>query len=211
MVKTKPALLALSAVLLVSLAANAYFIAQQNGVEQNRILKTEITDLQTQLANLQEQTNLLQNEKTSLQTQASDLAKQETSLSNQTQTLQAENANLQIETTELENQLSNLPNAQGFPKILTRLGTSDVRSSPAEGHPWSGVIRFYVSGEVWNVGTADAHDCRLHVTLYQVDAVANDTYIDLGTIEAGSYVEMNSNIFYSGSPLTNWTIIPEYT
>jgi len=211
MMKTKLALIAISAVLLVSLVANGYFLTVQSAMEQNRSLKTEVADLQGQLANLTEQANLLQNQKASLETQSADLQSQEASLSNQTKNLQAENACLQSENADLETQLSYVPASQGSPKILTKLGTTDVRSSPAEGHPWSGIIRFYVSGEVWNAGTADAHDCRLHVTLYQVDAVANDTYIDLGTIEASSYVEVNSNIFYSGSPLTNWTIIPEYS
>lgn len=209
--KTKTAVLAISAVLLVSLAANGYFLTFQNGTEQNRILKNQATDLQAQLANLKEQANLLQSEKASLETQAADLQSQEANLSNQTDNLQAENAYLQTENADLESQLSRIPVPQTAPKILTRLGTSDVRSSPFEGHPWSGVIRFYISGEVWNVGTADAHECRLHVTLYQVDAVANDSYIDLGTVEAGSYVEVDSNIYYSGNALTSWTIVPEYS
>jgi regulator of replication initiation timing len=209
--KTKLALIAISVILLVSLAANGYFFTLRNGMDQNLSLKKEVTDLQTQLANLKEQTNLLQNEKASLETQAADLQSQEANLSNQTDNLQAENAYLQTENADLENQLSHIPVPKTAPKILTRLGTSDVRSSPFEGHPWSGVIRFYISDEVWNVGTADAHDCRLHVTLYQVDAVANDSYIDLGTVEAGSYVEVSSNIYYSGEPLTSWTIIPEYS
>ncbi len=195
----------------MSLAANGYFLTFQNGTEQNRILKNQATDLQAQLANLKEQANLLQSEKASLETQAADLQSQEANLSNQTDNLQAENAYLQTENADLESQLSRIPVPQTAPKILTRLGTSDVRSSPFEGHPWSGVIRFYISGEVWNVGTADAHECRLHVTLYQVDAVANDSYIDLGTVEAGSYVEVDSNIYYSGNALTSWTIVPEYS
>jgi len=210
MLKPKLALIAISVILLVSLAANGYFFALQTGVEQNRSLKTEVTDLQAQLANLKEQANLLQSEKASLETQAAGLESQEANLSNQIENLQVENANLQIEIADLENQSSHVPASQTAPKILTRLGTSDVRSSPFEGHPWSGIIRFYISGEVWNIGTADAHECRLHVTLYQAAAVANDTYIDLGTVESGSYVEVDSNIYYSGEALTNWTIIPEY-
>jgi len=210
--KTKLALIAISVVLLVSLAANGYFLTLQNGTEQNqRILKTQVTDLQAQLTNLTEQTNRLQNEKANLETQTADLQTQQASLSNQTENLRAENAYLQTENADLENQLSQIPVLQTAPKILTRLGTSDVRSSPYEGHPWSGVIRFYISGEVWNVGTANAHELRLHVTLYQWDAVANDSYVDLGTVEAGSYVQVTANIYYTGEPLTSWTIVPEYS
>jgi len=71
-------------------------------------------------------------------------------------------------------------------------------------------IRLYISGEIWNVGTAAAQNCKLHVTLYQGDTVAKDTYIELGTINAGSFVDVASNVYYAGDALTNWTLVPEY-
>ena len=129
----------------------------------------------------------------------SGLQKQAADLRNQINNLQSEKANLQ-------NQLSQA----GAPKIVTRLGVKDVRSTPAEGHPWSGRIRLYVAGEVWNVGTNAAQNCRLHVTLYQGDVVANDTYIELGTIADGSWKDVATDIYYEGVALTNWTIMSEF-
>jgi len=69
--------------------------------------------------------------------------------------------------------------------------------------------RLYISGEMWNVGTSAAHNCRLHVTLYQGVTVAKDTYIELGIIDVGSYVDVASNVYYTGNALTNWTLTPE--
>jgi len=70
-------------------------------------------------------------------------------------------------------------------------------------------IRLYISGEIWNVGTSAACNCRLHVTLYQGVTVAKDTYVELGTIDVGSYVDVASNVYYTGNALTNWTLTPE--
>ncbi len=69
--------------------------------------------------------------------------------------------------------------------------------------------RLYISGEIWNVGTSAARNCRLHVTLYQGVTVANDTYVELGTINVGSYVDVASNVYYTGNALTNWNLTPE--
>ena len=97
----------------------------------------------------------------------------------------------------------------GSPRLVTRLGTKDVRASPYANHPWSGTIRFYISGEVWNVGQIPAYKSTLHVVLFQGAIVANDTYIELGVIAAGAYVDVASNVYYAGNALTNWTLTPE--
>jgi hypothetical protein len=130
---------------------------------------------------------------------------QDRSLKQQVDDLRSQAANLQSEKANLQNQL----NQTKAPKIITRLGVTDVRSSPAAGHPWSGRIRLYVAGEVWNVGTVAALNCSLHITLYQADVVANETCIELGTIAEGSWKVVAVDIYYEGSALTNWTIIPE--
>jgi hypothetical protein len=72
-------------------------------------------------------------------------------------------------------------------------------------------IRLYISGEVWNVGTDIARNCKLHVTLYRGGTVVKDTYIELGTINPATFREVATNIYYTGVALTNWTIIPEYS
>ena len=61
------------------------------------------------------------------------------------------------------------------------------------------------------LGTETALNCSLHVTLYQGITVAEDTYIRLGDIGGGSFVDVGKNIYYSGDALTNWTIIPDYS
>jgi cell division protein FtsL len=127
-------------------------------------------------------------------------------LQKQVDELERQAANLQSEKASLQNQLSQAE----APKIVTRLGVKDVRSSPAEGHPWSGRIRLYVAGEVWNAGTEAVQNCRLHVTFHQGEVMANDTYIELGTIAIGSWKDVAANIYYEGVALTNWTIIPEF-
>lgn len=90
-------------------------------------------------------------------------------------------------------------------RLVTRLGANDMR------YNYTGSdIRLYISGEVWNVGTEAAQNCSLHVTLYQGNTVAKDTYIELGTINGGSFKDVAANIYYTGESLSNWTIIPEY-
>jgi regulator of replication initiation timing len=205
--KTKLALIVVSVILVGSLVANAYFYAlQQHGLAAENDLKKQAADLQSQLSILINQTNSLQSEHANLSAEMADLEGQAANLRNKTDSLQSENSNLQSENAAIQNQIDQI----GTPKILTRLGATDVRSTPAAGHPWSGIIRFYISGEVWNIGTGAAKDCKLHVTIYQGEIVANETYVELGTINAGSYTDVAANIYYTGEALTNWTITPEY-
>ncbi len=107
------------------------------------------------------------------------------------------------ETAELKDQLNQL--SLTGPKLVTRLGASDLRFN------YSGQkTRLYISGEVWNVGTSAAHNCKLHVVTYQGIVVANDTNIVLGTIDAGAYVNVASDVYYLGNALTNWILTPEF-
>lgn len=118
--------------------------------------------------------------------------------------------NLQNEKASLQDQLQTLSAQTRVPNLVTRLGAKDVRASPYMNHPWSGQLRLYVEGAVWNVGNGTAVNGRLHVTLYQGANIANETDIELGTIEPGAYVKVASDIYYEGTALTNWTIIPEF-
>ena len=193
-----------------SLTLNSYLYAlQQHRLAADNAFEKQAADLQNQLELFSNQTDSLQKQKTNLKIQIANLENQTANLLNQTDSLQIENSRIQDENTAAQNQIEQIQ-LTGEPKIVTRLGTTDVRSTPAAGHPWSGVIRFYTAGEVWNLGTGSARDCRLHITLFQGDTVANDTYIELGTIKAGTYVNVATNIYYTGEALTNWTIIPHY-
>ena len=118
-------------------------------------------------------------------------------------------ADLQSEKASLQGQLETQQSGGSSPRIVTRLGVRDVRDSPYTNHPWSGRIRLYVSGEVWNVGQVPAYNCRLHVVLFQGATVANDTYVVLGTIEPGSFVDVSADVYYVGDALTSWNVTPE--
>ena len=203
-------LIVASLILAGSLLTNAYFYTlQQQGLAEKNNIEKIAADLRNQLAALNNQTDSLLNKKVSLETQLTTIEDQVIALQNQKDSLESENVQIHDENVKIQNQI-NQTKQEGYPKIVTRLGATDVRSSPAAGHPWSGVIRLYISGEVWNMGTGSARDCRLHVTLYQGEIVANDTYVEMGTINAGTWVDVAANIRYFGEALTNWTIVPQY-
>ena len=160
------------------------------------------------MSNCTEQINGLQNGNANLTAQLTNLTSQVENLGNQTSNLQAENSNLQSKKMQLQSQLNQttqevLPNG---PRLVTRLGASDMQYD----YPGSD-IRLYISGEVFNAGTDVAYNCRLHVTLYRGTTVVKDAYIELGTINPGTFKNVASNIYYTGVALSNWTIIPEYT
>ena len=118
-------------------------------------------------------------------------------------------ADLQSEKASLQDQLQTQQSRANSPELVTRLGVKDVRASPYANHPWSGRIRFYVSGEVWNVGRVPAYNCKLHVVLFQGATVANDTYVMLGAIKPGSFVDVSADVYYDGEALTSWSVTPE--
>ena len=106
----------------------------------------------------------------------------------------------------LQNQISSLEddvNSLKAAKLVTALAVTDQR--PTYGTPY-----FEISGTVWNVGTLTATNCRLHVIVYQGSSIAKDTYIGLITINSESYKKVFEQIYYTGSQITNWEIIPEW-
>lgn len=168
--------------------------------------REQITNLQTQITDFQKQSRNLQHEIDHMNTQIKALEKQLDDLNYEIIKLQKENNFLFNGRTNLEGQLNQLVSAnQRKPATLvTRLGARDMR------YNYSGQeIRLYISGEVWNVGQIEAKNCRLHVTLYQGEIVAKDTYIILGNLKPGSYVDVAENIYYSGNALTEWKIVPQ--
>ncbi len=130
-----------------------------------------------------------------------DLAIHNADLKAQASELNALASALDSETAELKNQLNQL--SQEGPKLVTRLGARDMRFN------YTGQeTRLYISGEIWNVGESAAHNCKLHIIIYQGITVANNTYIELGAIDAGAYVDVAWNVYYMGDALTNWTLTP---
>lgn len=132
---------------------------------------------------------------TSLQNQISSLNSQVSSLNAQIEDLQDRIASLQSEINTLE-----------APKLIkVNLRANDSR-------PWIGTPYLHVYGEICNVGTNTAYNCKLHVVAYQSGGVvALNTYINLGTIYGESWKSVDSNIYYNGDALTSWTITPEWT
>jgi hypothetical protein len=193
-------------ILAFSLTGNILLYSQLFVSDQMTYRREQITNLQNQKTELKKQFHDLQNEIVQLKNQMSSFETQVDYLNHEIYSLQTENNLLLSEKANLEGQLYQLvlANQGKTATLVTRLGASDMRLN------YSGQdLRLYISGEVWNVGQVEAKNCRLHVTLYQEENVANDTYVNLGNLEPGSYVEVAKNIYYSGQPLTNWKIIPE--
>ena len=171
---------------------------------QIKDLETEKDSLQIQIANLTEQISSLQNQNLELSSQCSNITNEIDTLQTENDNLKNENKNFRSENTDLQNQLYN----KG-PRLITKLGTTDVKIDHTAYH--SNQTRLFIEGEVWNIGTQAADDCRLHVILYIGSEVVNDTYIQLGTINALDCVNVRTDIYYyTGERLTDWKIIPEY-
>ena len=85
------------------------------------------------------------------------------------------------------------------PRIVTKLGVSDVRTDP---------YRLYVDGFVCNCGFETAYNCGLKITLFRNRQVVEEEVIYVGTLENGDFVKVSKDIHYDGSRLTNWNITP---
>ncbi len=206
---SNPILASLSVLLILSIASATYFyMLQPQDLAITNESKKQIAELQSEFASLGNNLTRLQTEKSNLETNVSTLTSEVAGLDELATRLQTENTNLQNQTAALQSQIESAHD--GLPKIVTRLGARDVRNTPAPGHPWSGQIRLYVAGEVWNVGTGPARNCKLHIILYQGNNLANETYAELGTIEVGGWADVAVNIYYNGDALTSWTLIPTY-
>jgi len=194
-------------VVLIVVLGSAYVSANQNFTSQ-------INSLNADKANLQNQVNSLTFNKTKLQNQVDSLQSQinlySAWLSGNVTLLGKYKTWLNGNVTKYESQIASLQaqiNALKAAKlILVNLQSEDVN------RPWVGGSYLHVYGEVCNVGTNIAYNCRLHVVAYQSGGViAIDTYIVLGVINGESWVTVEAKIYYTGSALTSWTITPEWT
>ena len=71
---------------------------------------------------------------------------------------------------------------------------------------------FRVYGYVVNAGSNAAYNPEIHVVAYKLpDVKAIDAYATLTTIDGGSWTTFDSTFVYSGGPLFNWTITPQWT
>jgi len=147
----------------------------------------------------QDEISSLQNQIASLENQITDLQSQLNQLQSTYDNYVASHSHSNSEYDALVSEIDSLKK----PDLVTRLGLMDER-------PFLQTSYLHVFGEVWNVGTNTATNCKLHVILYQGAVVAEDTYINLGTILGKDYTSVDSPIYYEGSELTSWSISPEW-
>ena len=71
-------------------------------------------------------------------------------------------------------------------------------------------VRVY--GYVVNVGVNATDDAAIHVVLYQTGGVvANDTYVDLGSISGEAFVSVDAKVYYEGSRIVSTSMILEWS
>jgi len=168
----------------------------------NAELENQVNSLVTERDNLKAQVSSLVAEKDE---QVNSLVTERDNLKEEVNSLVTERGDLEAQIIFLQNQISDLEDdveRLNAPKLVTALAVTDQR--PIWGTPY-----FEISGTVWNVGTYTATNCRLHIILYQGSAIAEDTYISLITINGESYRTVDEKIFYAGTKITDWEIIPE--
>jgi competence protein ComGC len=181
----KIALAVVSILLMISLIANIYFYSKQYGITSDSGLETQVADLQSQV--------------NSLTTTHDNYVSTHSHSNSEYDTLQSDYNNYMANHHHTDSEY----NALEASELVTRLGANDER-------PWLQTPYFHISGEVWNVGTNAAYNCKLHIIIYQGAVVAEDTYINLGTINGKTFTSVDSKIYYEGSELTNWEILPEW-
>jgi len=107
---------------------------------------------------------------------------------------------------------------QEFDSALTapKLATLDVTTE----NDWSNQPyvqdTFQVQGYVVNAGSDTAYNPKIHVVAYGLsDAEAYvktiDAYVTLATMDGGSWTTFDSTFVYSGGPIADWTITPQWT
>ena len=198
--RMKVALIVVSALLVISLFVNLYFYTRQYGITPDGGLENQIADLQAQVSDLEETIFGFENEVANLESEKSGLL-------NEVANLESEKSGLLNEVTNLEKAryllLSEIENLKSEKLIMVNLDGTDNR--PLLGTPY-----LHVTGEVVNVGTYTAYNCKLHVVLYQGEVVAEDTYINLGTINGEGWKTVDSQIYYEGEELTAYSVTPEW-
>ena len=187
------ALIVVSILFVVSLIANVYLYNRQYGITPDSGLENQIADLQSQLDSL---STTYQNY---VSTHSHSNSEYNT-LENQIATLEAQVSDLQNEIANLESQIENLKSAK-----LIKVNLVGTDNRPLFQTPY-----LRVTGEVVNVGTYTAYNCKLHVILYQGEVVAEDTYINLGTISGEGWTSVDSKVYYEGESLTAYSITPDW-
>lgn len=181
--RLKVSLIVVSILFAISLITNLYLYTRQYvGITPDGNLEQQIADLQSQLD--------------SLNTTHQNYVSIHSHSNLEYAILENQIANLQDQTNSLQTQINHLKSAK---LILVNLYGTDIRLPLTPPY-------FYVEGEVVNVGTDYAFNCKLHVILYQGAIVAIDTYLELGTIIGEGYTTVDSKITYLGGEITSQSI-----
>ena len=172
--------------------------------------------------NLQNQINALTNEKNMLEDQVETLHKQVSTLNSTYISYVSAHTYNNTEYASLQSAYDNYVNTHYYSdsQYNTLINEIDslkaakiifVNLSVQDTRTWYGTPYLHFSGEICNVGTNTAYNCKIHVVAYQGSVIAIDTYIVLGTIEGESWQSIDENVYYSGSAITSWTATPEWT
>ena len=224
--RLKIALIVVSTFFVISLIANLYLYTRQyGGITPDSGLENQVTNLQTELDSLnttyqnyvsthnQLQT-WLDGNKTLLQTTIDERDQLEEWLGGNITDYESEIDRLDSQINSLDTQVTNLQN-----QINTLQSTIDALKAPKLIHvniigtnnrPLFQTPYLEITGEVVNVGTNTAYNSKIHVVLYQGEVVAEDTYINLGTIVGEGYETVDSKIYYTGETLTGWSMTTEW-
>jgi hypothetical protein len=166
---------------------------------------TIINDKDSTLSSKDSQIQTLTNQKNQLESfvqgNVTYYTSQITSLQSQIQTLTNEKGQLQNQISSLNSQITSLQ----VPKLMGIIYADDNR-------PFLQTPYLHVYGYVYNVGVYTAYNSKVHVVLRQSGGViAKDTSIVIGIIFGEEWAKIDSNIYYDGSALINWSITLEWT
>jgi hypothetical protein len=107
---------------------------------------------------------------------------------------------------------------QEFDSAVTapRLATLDVTTENDWSNPPYVPNTFHVHGYVVNAGSDTAYNTKIHVVVNglsdaELYAKVIDDNITLGTMDGGSWTTFDSTFVYSGGPVMDWTITPQWT
>lgn len=176
-------------------AYDSYVSSHSHTNSEYNTLNSQVSSLNAQIADLQNQVNSLNSQINSLNAQLASSQNTIASLNSQISSLNAQIASLQSQVSTLES-----------PKLVK------VNLVGDDNRPWFQTPYLHVYGYVCNVGSHTAYNCKLHVVAYQSGGVvAIDTYINFGSVGGESWTSVDSNVYYSGSDLTSWSITPQWT
>ncbi|MEM2876119.1 MAG: hypothetical protein QXL67_04115 [Candidatus Bathyarchaeia archaeon] len=174
--------------------------------DENSSLNSKITERDNLLASLNSQ---LSEKNSQIQTLTSQMDQLQAWLDGNVTDLQRQIRESEQQSVQFQQRIMRLQasiNSLIAPKLVkVDLKAEDIR-------PLFGTPHLHVYGYVCNVGNYTALNSTIHVTAFQSGGVtAIDTSIDLGSIDGESWRSVDSNIYYNGSELVNFTLTLEWT